>query len=67
MTELDWRKHGLAGAQLGYLLNGAGFFHEAHRAVDDCHALLEILGFMLPTGARAAARCEPAVDDEIRR
>jgi DNA polymerase-3 subunit epsilon len=30
-------------------LNGAGFFHQAHRAVDDCHALLEILAFELPT------------------
>ena len=27
MSEIDWRKHGFAGAQLGYLLNGAGFFH----------------------------------------
>jgi DNA polymerase-3 subunit epsilon len=53
MSEIDWRKHGFAGAQLGYLLNGAGFFHHAHRAVDDCHALLEILDFVLPTGAPA--------------
>lgn len=49
MSEIDWRKHGFAGAQLGYLLNGAGFFHQAHRAVDDCHALLEVLAFELPT------------------
>ena len=48
-TEVDWRKHGLAGAQLGYLLNGVGYFHQAHRAVDDCYALLEILDFTLPT------------------
>ncbi|MET4605343.1 DNA polymerase-3 subunit epsilon [Bradyrhizobium sp. JR4.1] len=48
-TEVDWRTHGFAGAQLGYLLNGAGYFHQAHRAVDDCHALLEILDFLLPT------------------
>ncbi len=55
-TEVDWRKHGFAGAQLAYLLNGAGFFHQAHRAVDDCHALLEILDFTLPaTGAPALA------------
>lgn len=56
MNEIDWRKHGFAGAQLGYLLNGAGFFHQAHRAVDDCHALLEVLAFELPaTGAPALA------------
>lgn len=56
MSEIDWRKHGFAGSQLGYLLNGAGFFHQAHRAVDDCHALLEVLDFVLPTtGAPALA------------
>ena len=49
MSEIDWRKHGFAGSQLGYLLNGAGYFHQAHRAVDDCHAVLEILDFDLPT------------------
>ena len=25
----EWRKHGFAGSQLGYLLNGAGYFHNA--------------------------------------
>ena len=55
-TEIDWRAHGFAGAQLGYLLNGAGFFLQARRAVDDCHALLEVLACELPTtGAPALA------------
>jgi DNA polymerase III subunit epsilon len=55
-TQIDWRQHGFDGAKLGYLLNGAGYFHQAHRAVDDCHALLEILDFDLPTtGAPALA------------
>ncbi|UPJ53389.1 3'-5' exonuclease [Bradyrhizobium sp. 200] len=48
-TEVEWRKHCFEGSRLGYLLNGAGFFHQAHRAVDDCHALLEILAFKIPT------------------
>jgi DNA polymerase-3 subunit epsilon len=48
-TEVAWRKHGFEGSRLGYLLNGAGFFHQAHRAVDDCRALLEILAIELPT------------------
>jgi DNA polymerase-3 subunit epsilon len=48
-TEVAWRQHGFEGSRLGYLLNGAGFFHQAHRAVDDCHALLEILALELPT------------------
>jgi DNA polymerase-3 subunit epsilon len=55
-TEIEWRRHGFEGSRLGYLLNGAGFFHQAHRAVDDCHALLEILASELPTiGASALA------------
>lgn len=54
MSEIDWRKHGFAGSQLGYLLNGAGYFHQAHRAVDDCHALLEVLAFELPTAGSPA-------------
>lgn len=55
-TEVEWRKHGFEGSRLSYLLNGAGLFHQAHRAVDDCHALLEILAFELPAaGAPALA------------
>jgi len=53
-TEVEWRKHGFEGSRLGYLLNGAGFFHQAHRAVDDCHALLEILSFELQTTGTSA-------------
>src|SRR5262249_31711529 len=53
-TEVEWRNHGFEGSRLGYLLNGAGFFHQAHRAVDDCHALLEILAFKLPTAGTSA-------------
>lgn len=53
-TEVEWRKHGFEGSRLGYLLNGAGFFHQAHRAVDDCYALLEILAFELPTAGAPA-------------
>jgi DNA polymerase III subunit epsilon len=55
-SEIEWRRHGFAGAALGYLLNGAGFFHQAHRAVDDCHALLEVLAFELPTVGRRPFR-----------
>jgi DNA polymerase-3 subunit epsilon len=46
-TEIDWRSHGFEGSRLGYLLMGAGLFHTAHRAVDDCRALLEILAITL--------------------
>lgn len=53
-TEVEWRKHGFEGSRLGYLLNGAGFFHQAHRAVDDCHALLESLALELPAARTSA-------------
>ncbi|MHC2889755.1 DNA polymerase III epsilon subunit-like protein [Bradyrhizobium barranii subsp. barranii] len=47
-TEAEWRKHGFGGSRLGYLLAGVGLFHEAHRAADDCRALIEILASELP-------------------
>jgi DNA polymerase-3 subunit epsilon len=53
-TEVEWRKHGFDGSRLGYLLAGVGLFHQAHCAVDDCHALLEILASELPGTGRPA-------------
>ena len=49
-----WRPHGFDGLRLAYLLMGAGFFHKVHRAVDDCHALLEILAMPLGNTGRSA-------------
>jgi DNA polymerase III subunit epsilon len=46
--EIDWRKYGFEGSRLAYLLAGSGLFHDAHRAVDDCQAQLEILARPLP-------------------
>src|SRR5712664_3802277 len=55
-SEIEWRNHGFQGSRLSYLLMGAGFFHQPHRAVDDCRALLEILAMPLPgTGTIALA------------
>jgi DNA polymerase-3 subunit epsilon len=47
-TGIDWKAHGLGGARLAYLLSECGLFHDAHRALDDCHAVLEILALNLP-------------------
>lgn len=44
VSEIDWAGRGFEGTKLGYLIGQAGFFHDAHRAVDDCFALLEVLG-----------------------
>jgi DNA polymerase-3 subunit epsilon len=52
-TEIDWRKHGFGGAKLGYLLADIGHFHNAHRAIDDCHALVEIIAHPIPAAARS--------------
>lgn len=48
VTQLDWRSLGFEGARLIHLLSHIGLFHDAHRALDDCIGLLEILAFKLP-------------------
>jgi DNA polymerase-3 subunit epsilon len=53
-TEVEWRKHGFDGSRLSYLLAGAGLFHQAHRAIDDCRALIEILSADMPKLNRSA-------------
>ena len=53
-TEVEWRKHGFDGSRLGYLLGGVGLFHQAHRAIDDCRALVEILASDLSKPNRSA-------------
>ena len=54
VNQVDWRAHGFEGSRLGYLLSGIGMFHKAHRAVDDCRALLEILAHTIPGTDRTA-------------
>ncbi|UWU69461.1 3'-5' exonuclease [Bradyrhizobium sp. NC92] len=53
-TEIEWRRHGFDGSRLGYLLAGVGLFHQAHRAIDDCRALIEILSTNVPNQLRSA-------------
>jgi DNA polymerase-3 subunit epsilon len=54
VNQIEWRAHGFEGSRLGYLLNGIGMFHRSHRAVDDCHALLEILAHTISGIERTA-------------
>lgn len=42
-SEIDWKARGFEGSKLGYLISQSGYFHDGHRAVDDCFALLEVL------------------------
>lgn len=48
MSEINWKSHGFGGAKLDYLLAGSGLFHDAHRGINDCLAVLEILARPLP-------------------
>jgi len=64
-TGIEWKKYGFGGVKLPYLLTQSGFFHGAHRALDDCHATLEILARELPGTSTTAltvlldrARCK---------
>jgi DNA polymerase-3 subunit epsilon len=45
---IDWQQHGFGGSKLVYLVAQLGLFYDAHRAIDDCHATLEILSRQLP-------------------
>lgn len=53
VDQIEWRNHGFEGSRLGYLLAGVGLFHNAHRAVDDCRALLEVLAHTNPATGRS--------------
>ncbi len=43
VKEIDWTARGFEGTKLGYLIGQSGYFHNGHRAEDDCQALLAIL------------------------
>ncbi|WP_062224461.1 3'-5' exonuclease [Aureimonas sp. D3] len=54
VAEIDWVGLGFEGTKLGYLIGQSGFFHNGHRAIDDCHALLEVLSQASRTDALPA-------------
>ena len=47
-AQVDWNAEGIGSAKLDYIAYQYGFFYEAHRAEEDCFALLEILQKPLP-------------------
>ncbi|WP_445504829.1 3'-5' exonuclease [Microvirga sp. G4-2] len=53
-AEVSWSEFGFEGSKLGYLLSQCGWFHQGHRAIEDCHALLEVLASPLPGNAGCA-------------
>jgi len=42
-ADIDWKAQGAESAKLGALAQDRGWFYDAHRALVDCHALLQVL------------------------
>lgn len=68
VSEIDWSARGFEGSKLGYLIGQSGYFHEGHRAVDDCFALLEVLGQVRSgtAGAPFAELCRASRKSRVR-
>jgi DNA polymerase-3 subunit epsilon len=47
-TEIPWRDEGIVGSRLEYIAQSFNFFYDAHRAENDCEAVVELLSFRLP-------------------
>ncbi|MDX7951446.1 3'-5' exonuclease [Lichenihabitans sp. Uapishka_5] len=54
MTDLPWREEGATTLKLEVLALQAGFFYEAHQALNDCLAAVELLRRPLPLTGRGA-------------
>ena len=67
VAEIDWAGLGFEGSKLGYLIGQCGYFHNGHRAVDDCHALLEVLDHPCADGTTSFARLARAMDRRCAR
>lgn len=48
LSEIDWNAAGVGSAKLEFIAYQMGFFYDAHRATNDCLALLEVLRNPLP-------------------
>ena len=54
VAEVKWGELGYEGSKLGYLVTQGSWFHRGHRAIDDCHALLEVPAAPLPDDSSPA-------------
>ena len=53
---IDWKGQGSGSAKLEFLAHERGWFYDAHRALVDCHALLQVLAAPLNSGQTGLAR-----------
>lgn len=63
MSEIPWADVGIDSRKLDYIAFKLGYFYDAHRAIVDCFALIQILNVKLPHGDSTgfellAASCE---------
>ncbi|MFP8836223.1 3'-5' exonuclease [Hydrogenophaga sp. XSHU_21] len=62
-ADIDWKAQGAGSAKLGALAQDRGWFYDAHRALVDCHALLQVLaGPQADAGTTGLARLIDAAD-----
>lgn len=56
MTQVPWRDEGIATQKQELIALSEGFFYDAHRAENDCRALLHILATPLPASGQPALK-----------
>jgi len=56
-AQLPWKEEGIASSSLEFLAYRYGFHFDAHRASNDCLALLEVLSAELPETKRKVMKC----------
>lgn len=54
MSQVPWKEEGFDGKRLSHIAAKLGFFYDAHRAVEDCYAGIEVLSRPLPVSGQLA-------------
>lgn len=55
-TQINWEAEHIGGQKLDYIAYRLGFFYAAHRAEEDCRALLHVLASRLPVSGVPALK-----------
>lgn len=68
MSQVPWKEEGFDGTRLSHIAGGLGFFYDAHRAIEDCHAGIEVLSNDLPiSGELAMSKLLSAARHDTKR